>query len=269
MLSLGMASVKFVRVSIFRILNAVFSVSNRGRAVPQLVGLSDRPAAIADIVYERLREAIIDKTLPPGEPLAESKLAKDLNVSKTPVRESLLRLHEQHLLEPDGVRGLRVPLPSRVAIIDAYEVRIAHEVATARLAADRMTAETSASIQKVAAATLASAEGVYGGDFRALDRRFHELIADASGNQLLAEHVRNSLALTGVLRARDAPVAGDSKSCAREHVGVADSLARGKGEKSARQIESHIRHILKNVLLGFESLSTTSDLPADGKVGDR
>jgi len=93
---------------------------------------------LADVVYETIRDRIMDKTLPPGERVTESGIAEQLGVSKTPVREALLRLRRIGVIEPDGVRGGRVVRPSRSAIREAYEIREALEVFAVRSVAERV-----------------------------------------------------------------------------------------------------------------------------------
>src|SRR5688572_18344928 len=90
---------------------------------------------LRDDVYRRLRDAIVDGTFTPGEQLTDGELGDWLGVSRTPVREALLRL---------GTSGLVVAIPGRsttVSMIDAQAVRDARDVIAAmhELAARQMT----------------------------------------------------------------------------------------------------------------------------------
>lgn len=78
---------------------------------PPLQPLASRPANLTDLVLDALRQSIVDQTLAPGQQVSEASLAKSLQVSKTPVREALLRLRHIGLVEPAS-RGLRVVRPS-------------------------------------------------------------------------------------------------------------------------------------------------------------
>ncbi len=60
-----------------------------------------KPESLADVVYSAIREAIVSKQLLPGERVTEAGLATRLHVSKTPVREAMLRLQEVGLIEAD------------------------------------------------------------------------------------------------------------------------------------------------------------------------
>lgn len=74
-------------------------------AGPAELVLPHKPESLADVVYETIREAIINRVIPPGSRLTEAALADQLNVSKTPVREALLKLRQIGLVEPSGRRG--------------------------------------------------------------------------------------------------------------------------------------------------------------------
>src|SRR5437588_5950231 len=108
-----------------------------GNAAPAELVLEHKPESLTDVVYETIREAIINRVIAPGSRLTEAALADQLNVSKTPVREALLKLRQIGLVEPNGRRGGRVTLPSRSSIQHAYEARRALESFAAEIVAER------------------------------------------------------------------------------------------------------------------------------------
>lgn len=91
----------------------------------------------SEIAYERLREDIIQWRLQPGAALGEVELSERLGVSRTPVREALLRLTAEGLVTTDGGRTATVSVVSLDHIRDLYELREALETQAARLAARR------------------------------------------------------------------------------------------------------------------------------------
>jgi DNA-binding GntR family transcriptional regulator len=99
--------------------------------------LEVRPDSLTDAVYEAIRRGIIDRRLAPGNPVTEAALAEQLGVSKTPVREALLRLKDIGVIEPNGRRGGRVVQLSELSVRRAYEVRDALEPYAAGRAAER------------------------------------------------------------------------------------------------------------------------------------
>src|SRR6202012_400250 len=112
-----------------------------------------RPQSLTDIAFDRIRTAILTRNLEPGTRVSEAMLGDMLQVSKTPVREALLRLCHVGLVEPT-TRGLRVVLPNPTSIRNAYEVRTGLETMASQLAADRATDEQRAAIIAAASSSL-------------------------------------------------------------------------------------------------------------------
>jgi len=102
-----------------------------------------RSAPPERLVYEAtkvLREAIVSGQLPPGGRLIQERLAQELRISRTPLREALLRLEQQGLVSTSGRRGLAVASLSPEAMLDTMDVRSALDTVAARWAVQRMTA---------------------------------------------------------------------------------------------------------------------------------
>lgn len=145
-----------------------------------------RTALLRDTVHDRLRDAIVDGTLAPGEVVRDTELATWLGVSRTPVREALLRL---------GETGLVRAAPGRstvVAEIDLGEVREAHAVvatmhrlavteAVCRFTPDHLDAMRAANERFAAAIAGRDVDSALGAD-----DDFHAVAVDASGNRALA-----------------------------------------------------------------------------------
>src|SRR5262249_41988548 len=117
-----------VAYAIYRISSAMYRAPFAknlpgGRMVQRLAPVTEKPESLTEIVYQLLRDAIISKRLPPGERVSEAGLARQLRVSKTPVREALLRLNTIGLIEADGGRGGRIVRPSAELIRRTHQVR--------------------------------------------------------------------------------------------------------------------------------------------------
>jgi DNA-binding GntR family transcriptional regulator len=206
------------------------------------------PERLADVVYDAIRQSIMDKTLPPGARVTESGIAGQLGVSKTPVREAMLRLRRIGVIEPDGVRGARVISPSRSQIRQAYEVREALEVFAVRIAAERVSGDD---LERICDAAERSLKGAAKGDqaeFREWDFVFHRAIAEASDNPRLTELIEDVFTLIGTLRQRDFPEAGWSVECGKAHVRIADAIARRDTTSAEAEARAHIRQVEGYVL---------------------
>jgi DNA-binding GntR family transcriptional regulator len=77
-----------------------------------------------DGVFETLKEAILTQAIAPGTPLIESQLAEEFGISKTPVREALLRLSKENLVDLENTRGASVHRLSPEEIRDIFEMRL-------------------------------------------------------------------------------------------------------------------------------------------------
>lgn len=124
--------------------------------------------------YERLKESIYLGDLTPGQHLVESTLAEMYDVSRTPIREAVMRLEQDGLLIRDRNR-LTVREHSPAEILDLYEVRILLETEAGRVAADRRTDNDMLALRKAAkryeAGSVDNPRGLV-----ALNRQFHEAV---------------------------------------------------------------------------------------------
>ncbi len=216
------------------------------------VVLNVRPDQLRDLVYDAIREAIVNRTIPPGARVTEAAIAKRLRVSTTPVREALLRLRRVGLIESAGGKGARVVMPSRDGIRNAYEVREALETQAATLAAGRGSDEALSQIADLAERCLCSAQDGDPEGFRAFDLAFHQAISRATGNQRLIELIEDALALVTVLRRRDVPHAAASLACAEAHVRIAQAISRRHIRRAADLMRGHVREVERYVLEGLE-----------------
>jgi DNA-binding GntR family transcriptional regulator len=207
------------------------------------LSLENRPRSLSDVVFETIHQAIVDKVLTPGEPLTEPALAERLNVSKTPVREALLRLRQLGLIEQDGQRGVRVVQLSPDGVRQTYEIREALESFTAGRAAERASEEERAQIVAAAQRSLDAAGQADIQGFRAADRELHRRIADLAGNPRISQLIADAGALISTLLRRDFPTGHGLTNCGAAHVRIADAVAAGQPDDAAREMTAHIREV--------------------------
>jgi DNA-binding GntR family transcriptional regulator len=139
-------------------------------------------------VYEALRRAIVEGTIRPNERLIEADLAARLNVSRTPVRESLLRLAGDGLITSHR-RGWVVREHSATEIREVFEIRAALEGFAAYLAAERATDGELERIRKIHDDYTASIADSARGHLVEHNDEFHEAVIVAAHNRLLAERI--------------------------------------------------------------------------------
>lgn len=139
-------------------------------------------------VYEQLRRAIVEGSIRPNERLIESDLAIRFKVSRTPIRESMMRLAADGLIVGQR-RGWAVREHSANEIREVYEVRAALESFAAGLATERATDEELKGIQAIHQLYIDSLRESTRGHIVAHNDEFHEAVISAAHNKLLAERI--------------------------------------------------------------------------------
>ncbi len=188
-------------------------------------------------IDQRLEQAIIDGYFRPGQRLIAEELANDFGVSRIPVRESLRALDANGWVEIRPRHGVYVRRWSRTELGELFEVRTLLEAEAARLAAIRRTAGHLAQLE----ANQALYELAIDSDapeVPQLNREFHRIIAEASGNQVLAKHLdmtgrRVQWYFSSVTQAR-------SPGSANEHRELFKALKSNDSETAATLMVAHV-----------------------------
>lgn len=167
--------------------------------MPELVLPPEAPS-LADAVAQSVRDGVAAGQLVPERTYSVYQLADLLGVSRSPVREGLLRLAAAGLVEIIRNRGFRVLPPRAHDIDEIIGIRLALESPAARLAAEQATDEQHATIRAALDAMAAAAERDDAESFWPADRALHDLLLRASGKARTAaiiEQLRTTTALLG------------------------------------------------------------------------
>ncbi len=140
---------------------------------------SDAPAYVS--VYNRLREEILETTLKPGAAIFEQDLARRFGVSKSPIRDALLRLKEQNLVEVQSRRGYRVRPISVSEAGEMYEMRLLYERASILRAIDHASLDDIEKLRDICRSP--ATESIHA--WTAHNKEFHIALASISGNARL------------------------------------------------------------------------------------
>lgn len=200
-----------------------------------------RTSNLAESTYTRLRDEILSGFLRPNEMLVEEELAERLDVSRTPIRESLQRLARDGLIISHRRRWM-VYEHSFEEIRQIYEIRAALEGCAARLAAERATPE-----QIDALSTLARTRIDDDSPDEVMvqrNERFHEAITSAAGNPRLAELIRRNLVY--YFNRRLAPhYHGDAlQDSQAQHVALVEAIEARDGVRAEAVVREHVAHAL-------------------------
>jgi DNA-binding GntR family transcriptional regulator len=146
-----------------------------------------RPVPLRQSVYDALLELVVEGRLRPGQHLVETELARQLGVSRQPVREALHRLEAEGWVDLRPNQGAFVHVPTDQEVDELLDVRELLEVETVRLAA---TAATPGQLARLREICQQGQAAVQAGDtlrFVAVNSEFHAELAQVAGNAVLAE----------------------------------------------------------------------------------
>jgi DNA-binding GntR family transcriptional regulator len=146
-----------------------------------------RPVPLRQSVYEALVELVVGGALPPGQHLVESGLARQLGVSRQPVREALHRLEAEGWIDLRPGQGAFVHVPTDREVDQLLDVRELLEGATARLAARAATPEAVATLRATWREGVAAVESGDVARTVAANNDFHAAVAEIAGNAVLAQ----------------------------------------------------------------------------------
>jgi DNA-binding GntR family transcriptional regulator len=210
------------------------------RAANRSVDRLDRDRQAAPQVFERLRKLITSLALPPGSPLSRTTLAEQFGVSSTPIRDALMRLEEEGLVEvfpqyATVVSRIDVGLAQQAHFLrQALELEIVKALATQH--ADTLTGELNGTIalqQKFAKA----------GDFEkfmAADNDFHAQLYAATGNQELWDLVRSRSGHIDRLRRLHLPSPGKAQDIVRHHKLIVTAIGSNQPDDAQRHLRKHL-----------------------------
>jgi DNA-binding GntR family transcriptional regulator len=208
-------------------------------------------ASLAEVAYQAIRRRILDNAYPPGFQALEQSLATELGISRTPVREALVRLQKEGLVEVIPRHGMRVLPVSPTDMKEIYEILTALEGMAAELAAKRRPAEEELAPLERASRDMAKALRADDLDAWAeADERFHRHLIELSGNRLLAQAVLNFWDRAHrvrrlTLRLRPKPV-----NSTKEHMALVERIRAGD-PKGANEVNRAHRSRASRELLAI------------------
>lgn len=210
-------------------------------ADPLAVGVPDR---VADIVYERLREAIFSGLLTAGERLSVPALAGRLNVSRSPVREAVMRLVQDGLAVEERNKGAIVARWSAVELGPVYEVREVLEGLAASLAAARADDAAKKALVDAFARHESAVKARRTKAALDLDMEFHRAVVHAAANAELRRHHEQIQDRIRVAMLSTVLTAGQALAL-EDHRRILDAIVASDAGHAERAGRAHVRRLLQ------------------------
>lgn len=204
--------------------------------------IDDTRKTLTAQVHERIREAILNRVLKPGERIDQNKLAEELNVSLVPVREALKGLEAEGLVSIIPRRGAFVTTVSLEDLDDLYFARQIIEGEAIFHAVPYLTDKDFAQMDRFIIQMRQSTDAEDIGQFMEINRQFHMLIYNGLGNRHLLQLIQNLWERSELYRYRFMFVARSAESIHQEHEEIV-SACRARDAVRAKELAvMHIRH---------------------------
>ena len=213
----------------------------------------------SDVATELLRNAIIDGTLNPGQRLKEEELARSLGISRTPVREALVMLQAEGLIDASPNRGAMVRSHSSAELDDLYQLRALLEAHAARRGAARATDELITELW----ASCERFDGLIAkgkvNDLVQENFVFHSLILDAAASDRLSSIVRMVTDLPLVYRSYIWYSEEQRRISLHYHQQIARALEARDGERADLLMKEHVYEARDVLLTRMRALEGDGD----------
>ncbi|MFD2238113.1 GntR family transcriptional regulator [Aureimonas populi] len=204
---------------------------------------------LADQAYRHILNAILSGRMPAGTPVQERRLASQLGVSRSPMRDALGRLAGEGLVVRGNTGALTVRAISLRDYLQSLDMRMLVEPSAAALCAESLDAgdlrRLAAALAAIEAAPDAAPEARL-----AFDDDLHETIARRCGNPFMERTLREMRRYTTIYE-RQAGRIGASQADAKEHGAILESLAERSSAGARRAMEQHLKAIRERVLQEF------------------
>lgn len=203
--------------------------------------------SLSDFAYAQILDLLLSGQLHAGAVLQERRLAELLSISRTPVREALARLENESLVSRRHGRMLVVTDVSVESYINLLDMRRILEMETAARATGRLNAEKAQAVRE-AIDELTQYEVITPAQHWAVDDLVHSTIAQAAGNPLVADSIRDLRRRTHIFNTSRIPqrlFVGAS-----EHLGLIDAVMGSDPQESARRMAEHLDNV-RDAIIDF------------------
>jgi len=204
-------------------------------------------------VYKILQEDIIERRLLPGQRLVERELIERLGVSKTPVREALVRLKKEGLVKGSLYQSVFVTRILRKDAVEIYDLREVLEGLAAKGAAEKITPKKAEELHSIIKLFEECVKENNLKKYARLDLEFHSLIGMISRNERLCEMMQHFHYQTRVLMSTSMTLPGrGAKISLSEHKKIVEAIIDQNPELAEKMAKEHIRNTREAVLDWFD-----------------
>jgi len=197
---------------------------------------------LKDIAYDKIKQKILNEDYIPGKFLSERTLIEDLDMSKTPIKNALIRLETEGFLTVSSKQGIFINELSVDKINDMYNLRIALETFNCKSLAERITSQQLEELNQILEITKKVTDELDINSFATYDHEFHLAISNMAGNMEITEILINRqdhLRRITLKHLRKDP--NRVKIFYREHLEIFEAL-KAHSSSSVQLMEKHLEN---------------------------
>lgn len=228
----------------------------KSAATPRTNSFQVSPSLRHD-VRNHLRNLIFDGTLQPGDRIVESRLARELGISQTPVREALRELEQMGLVVSFPNRGSSVRTVAPRDADEMYTLRAHLEAMAIALALPRMSTQDLATLDALIDDMIAAGDDDDPDLLTELDTRFHEFICERSGHDLLLRTWQGisplNWTMMTVIRLKDRNL----RELAERHRPIVEALRSGDVDQAQEAVREHVLVLGERVVRDLERMEAS------------
>lgn len=201
-----------------------------------------KAASFKEQIYQKLKTAIINQVLQPGEQIHERMLAESLGISRTPLREALHRLESEGWIVTEAWKGTYVSPITEQDIKDIFQLREMLEIKVIELIVQQITSEQLRKLDEFHQMQIRLDDKCKVGEFIEIDRKFHMYLAELTGNKRLVQILDNLSDMIRRLGVASIHTNERYREILQEHTNIINSL---KTNDPIKAKEGMLDHVLK------------------------
>jgi DNA-binding GntR family transcriptional regulator len=206
-----------------------------------------RLGRMSNRVFDAVKQAIVQLKFRPGNLLSEADVARQLGVSRQPVREAFIKLAEIGLVDVKPQRGTYVKLISIRQVQNVRFIREAIEVAVVRKAAHEATPARIEEFRQILEQQREAEQRGDNVDFLRLDEAFHQALAHSVGTDYAWRVLENLKAQMDRVRYLSMPDATPLDVLVGQHAAITDAVARHAADEAEETMRTHLSEILTSL----------------------
>jgi len=208
--------------------------------------MEHRITSLADQIFDELERNILAGFYSIGETFTETKLSEMLGVSRTPIREALRRLEQEHLVEL-STKGAKIIGISKKDILDMYEIRLRTEGLASRRVAETITEAGKKELLDIIELQEFYTAKKDADNIKNMDSKFHEAVYRLCGSTALHEVLH--LLHRKVTKYRKASIQNAERAfqSVKEHREIFEAIISGDGDLAEKITTQHVKNALENI----------------------